>query len=211
MTLTDKENNPLNYYLFNCFSIEQNKGFFIQNNKKEISVQTESKALYEQEENNLIIINKIKINKSRKDSADLIRDKLFKYFNNILYYWIIYSKSENIDIKKYQFEKNNKKCIAEAMNKYLKELFISINEINKIDNNILKQKLDYKYEDIYNIFISEPEESIKNKKLFKNFKYLKDFLKELELKKESEDYILKVKNVALSYEEWKNKKIKIYK
>ena len=119
------------------------------------------------------------------------------------------SKTNNSDIKikKFQFEKNNKKYISEAMNKNLKDLFISENEINKIDSGVLRQKLEFKYENIYKLFISETINPTESNHLLENFKFLNDFLKELELKKEKLDYILKVKNVALSYDIWKDKKI----
>ena len=193
---------------YNCLSTNEINYFFIKNNREDTSIQTESSALFEKEEN--FPIKTIEI-KTRKYSSDLIRDKLFKYFNNILFYWLMKSKTNNSDvnIKKFQFEKNNKKCISEAMNKKLKDLFVSENEINKIDNGVLRQKLEFKYEYIYKLFISETRNSTESDDLLENFKFLDDFLKELELKKEKLDYILKVKNVALSYDIWKDKKIKI--
>ena len=207
------KNNPKvilnnNVKKYNCLSVNEINYFFIKNNKEDASIQTESNALFKKEEN--FPIKTIEI-KSRKYSPDLIRDKLFKYFNNILFYWLMKSKTNNSDIKikKFQFEKNNKKYISEAMNKNLKDLFISENEINKIDSGVLRQKLEFKYENIYKLFISETINPTESNHLLENFKFLDDFLKELELKKEKLDYILKVKNVALSYDIWKDKKIKV--
>ena len=186
---------------------------YITNNKKDQSTQTEPNALYIEEEDIPNIINELK-NKPRKYSPDLIRDKLFKYFNKMLFKWIGISKTDNdnIDIISYQFEKNNKQCILNSMNKYLKELFISknqIEEIQNIKNELLKFKLEFRYEDIYKIFICEPKE-VKPENYLDNFldkfAFLEDFLKSLEVK-ETKEYIKKTKDIALNYEKWKNKKM----
>ena len=187
--------------------------FYITNNKKDKSTQTEPNALYFEEEDIPIIINELK-NKQRKNSPDLIRDKIFKFFNKKLFHWILESKTDNdkIDIISYQFEKNNKQCILKAMNKYLKELFISknqIEEVQNIKNELLKYKLEFKYEDIYKIFICDRKE-VKPEKYLEHFldkfEFLGDFLKSLEVK-ETKEYINKTKDIALNYEKWKNKKM----
>ena len=127
----------------------------------------------------------------------------------MLYDWISKTKtsSDNIEIVRYNF-KNNKKFILESMNKYLKELFVKekqIAEVNNIKNDLLKNKLERKYEELYKIFIKD--ENINMGNFYDNFKFLKDFLKEMEAKNEKKEYIEKVKDIALRYEEWKDKKI----
>ena len=174
--------------------------------KENISTQTNSNLLEENDE-----INGKK--KRRKYLPDLIRDKIFKNFNKMLFNWINSSKNknDNINIIQYSLKKNNKENISQAMNKLLKELFVlDINDINQIDNELLKQKLELKYEDVYKIFISDHSTININEELFKNFSFLNDFLRNLE-KTEKEDYINKVKEIALRYDDWKNKKIHLFK
>ena len=210
--------NPLINNIYNKIEdfYEENKTneLFFKNNKQDQSTQTEPNALYIEEDDDPIITNEIKVNKKRKYSPDLIRDKIFKHFNKMLFNWIIKSKKDNdeIDIISYQFEKNNKQCILESMSKCLKELFISknqIKEIQNINNELLKYKLEFKYEELYKIFISEPNQ-IKTENyvdnFLDNFHLLGSFL-ELLKGKETLEYISKVKDIALNYEKWKNKKI----
>ena len=197
-------------------SYEENKAndFFIKKNKKDESTQTEPNALYIKEEDIPITTNEVKENKKRKFSPDLIRDKIFKHFNKMLFNWISKTKNDddNIDIISYQFEKNNKQCILESMNKSLKELFISenqIEELQNINNELLISKLKFKYEEIYKIFISEPEQINPENyvdNFLDNFQVLRDFLETLK-GKETKEYISKVKDIALNYEKWKNKKM----
>lgn len=199
----------LNIFNYNNFNIEQkSNNFQIQTNRKNASTQTDPKLLYIEEEKDTIELN-TNYFKTRKDSPDLIRDKIFKFFNKMLYEWILSTKTskDDIEIIRYSF-KNNKKFIVESMKKYLKELFVKENQIsavNKINNELLKNKLERKYEDIYKIFISEQNINIGN--FYDNFKFLKDFLKDMEEKNEKKEYIDKVKDIALRYEEWKGKKI----
>ena len=199
----------LNIFNYNNSNIEQkSKNFQIQTNKKNASTQTDPKFLYIEEEKDTIELN-TNYFKTRKDSPDLIRDKIFKFFNKMLYEWILSTKTskDDIEIIRYSF-KNNKKFIVESMKKYLKELFVKENQIsavNKINNELLKNKLERKYEDLYKIFISEQNANIGN--FYDNFKFLKDFLKDMEEKNEKKEYIDKVKDIALRYEEWKGKKI----
>ena len=175
--------------------------------KENNSTQTESSPLSD-------MIDEIPSKKkTRKYSPDLIRDKIFKNFNKILYNWIYSSKNENdnINIIQYNLEKNNKKCISQAMNKQLKELFLlDINDINHIDNELLKQKLELKYEDVYKNFISESCKININEELYKNFQFLDDFLRNM-MNTEEEEYINKLKKIALRYDDWKNKKIHLFK
>ena len=199
----------LNIFNYNNSNIEQkSNNFQTQTNKKNASTQTDPKFLYIEEEKDTIELN-TNYFKTRKDSPDLIRDKIFKFFNKMLYEWILSTKTskDDIEIIRYSF-KNNKKFIVESMKKYLKELFVKENQIsavNKIKNELLKNKLERKYEDIYKIFISEQNANIGN--FYDNFKFLKDFLKDMEEKNEKKEYIDKVKDIALRYEEWKGKKI----
>ena len=199
----------LNIFNYNNFNVEQkSNNFQIQTNRKNASTQTDPKLLYIEEEKDTIELN-TNYFKTRKDSPDLIRDKIFKFFNKMLYEWILSTKTskDDIEIIRYSF-KNNKKFIVESMKKYLKELFVKENQIsavNKINNELLKNKLERKYEDIYKIFISEQNINIGN--FYDNFKFLKDFLKDMEEKNEKKEYIDKVKDIALRYEEWKGKKI----
>ena len=133
----------------------------------------------------------------------------------MIYFWISSTKNLNSDIEiiQYSLEKNNKQCIAQQMNKLLKELFVSqdnINNIEQIDNKLLKDKLNLKYEKAYKYFISGPNEIKGKEELFENFSFLEDYLKNLE-KKESKEYISKVKEVATRYDEWKDKKVHLFK
>ena len=97
------------------------------------------------------------------------------------------------------------------MNKQLKELFLlDINDINQIDNELLKQKLELKYEDVYKNFISGSYTINLDEELYENFQFLDDFLRNM-MNTEEEEYINKVKKIALRYDDWKNKKIHLFK
>ena len=93
------KNNPNailtnNVKRYNCLSVNEINYFFIKNNRdnrEDASIQTESRALFEKEES--FPIKTIEI-KTRKYSPDLIRDKLFKYFNNMLFYWLTKSNKK---------------------------------------------------------------------------------------------------------------------
>lgn len=189
--------------------------------KEDKSTQTDPFPLYKKEEEKdakTQNINQNNLNKKHyKDSPDLIRSKLFNYFNKMLYSWLNKPKIEARDIIiHYRLKKNNKYNIKETMNKFLKELFISpenINRINQINNNLLKKKLDYKYENIYNFFISNKNEIQKDEEyeeFFENFIFLDDYLKEL-AKIEKKDYARKIKEIALTYYKWKDYKCHIIK
>lgn len=186
---------------------------------KDECTQTEPSELYTKENKEEKNVKEVQIiletKKKRKDSPDDIRPKIFNYFNKMIYFWISSTKNLNSDIEiiQYSLEKNNKQCIAQQMNKLLKELFVSqdnINNIEQIDNKLLKDKLNLKYEKAYKYFISGPNEIKGKEELFENFSFLEDYLKNLE-KKESKEYISKVKEVATRYDEWKDKKVHLFK
>lgn len=198
----------------NIYEENKTNDLCINTNKKDQSTQTELNPLYIEEEDIPNITKELKEDKKRKDSPDLIRDKIFKYFNKMIFNWILNTKGQKdeIDIISYQFEKNNKQCISESMNKCLKELFIPKNQIEKlknINNELLKYKLDFNYKKIYEIFICEPNQIKPDNYLdnfLDNFKILEDFLESLK-GKENKKYIKKVKDIALTYEKWKDKKM----
>ena len=172
------------------------------------STQTSFKELYKEEE------EEDEPKSKRKISPDLIRDKIFNYFNKMLYIWLI-TKNNNIEINQFSFEKNNKKIISETLNKTLKDLFISKSHVNDLDNTtnkILKDKVKLKYEDAYKMFISEVDKNEKDKKneFYENFSFLEDFLKQME-DRENDKYISRVREVATRYHEWIDKKIHLFK
>ena len=102
--------------------------------------QTEYCPLYEYENKEEIQEQKIgNLNKrKRKDHADLIRSKLFNYFNKMLYNWIISSKGKNdkITIQQYFLKQNKKDNIKEVMTKKLKDIFIPKNSTEQIANEL---------------------------------------------------------------------------
>jgi len=136
----------------------------ISSNTVDKSVQTDSLSLFKQENEEK---NNEKDRKQRKNDTDLIRNKLFIYINNMLYNWIKISKKEDdeIEIVQYHFNNINKNSIAALMNKYLKDLFLTDSNLtDKINNELLKEKLESKYETIYNYFISGKNDTDKIKK-----------------------------------------------
>ena len=152
--------------------------------------------------------------KGRKFSPDNIRGKIFTNFNKKLLKWLRFSKEKDDNIKIISFHfKKNKEVIKSFMNKKLKELFVQNkepNDLNELKNELLKQKLETKYEDLYKFFINENNNVNKDKKFLENFYFLEDYLKQLG-KTESKEYISKTKEVATRYKEWENKKTHLFK
>ena len=185
----------------------------ISSNTVDKSVQTDSLSLFKQENEEK---NNEKDRKQRKNDTDLIRNKLFIYINNMLYNWIKISKKEDdeIEIVQYHFNNINKNSIAALINKYLKDLFLTDSNLaDKINNELLKEKLESKYETIYNYFISGKNDTDKIKKnvdFWKNFYFLEDYLKELK-EKENYFYINRMKTISLEYKKWLNNKVHLFK
>ena len=181
------------------------------------STQTEFKKENENNENNESEKDP-KNKKSRKNDTDLIRIKLFNYFNNMLFNWIqksINHRKYNIHIIQYH-SKINKNTISTIMNKYLYEVFLQENDskiIDTIKNELLKEKLNSKYKTIYDYFIS-PKNSVellqKSKNFWKNFYFLEDYLEELK-EKENDIYINRMKIISLEYNKWLNNKVYFFK
>ena len=196
--------------------------------KQDKSTQTDYKLLYQKEEKKENDKKKEKEEKEEKEEskqkkrkfdADLMRDKIFKYFNKMVYNWLKISENKNDKINIYYFKfKNNKTIINECMNKQLKNLFLDQKENNaalgqrlkKTNNKLLIEKLQYRYEDIYKLFISQKEKINETKELLDNFYFLDDFLEELKKKNENNEYLSRLKEVALNYEIWKNKKAHLW-
>ena len=141
----------------------------------------------------------------------------------MIFNWLTNSKNEkdnyDITITYFQFTKNNKKCINDSMDKTLKELFIypieDVEEkLNQINNNLLKYKLGLEYKYVYNIFISNKDLINEREEFFKNFIFLDEYIENLKLKKkyeQNQEYIERLKKVALNYNEWKDKKVHLWK
>ena len=193
----------------------------INNNKKEKSYNFENKIIYKDECTQTSFNELFKEEEEedepkskRKISPDLIRDKIFNYFNKMIYIWLI-TKNKNIEINQYSFKKNNKTIISETFNKSLKDLFISKTQVNDLDktiNKLLKNKVNLKYEEAYKMFIYgvDKNEKDKKKEFLENFPFLEDFLKQME-GKENNEYISRVREVATRYHEWIDKKIHLFK
>ena len=149
----------------------------------------------------------------RKFSPDDIRSKIFVKFNKKLCEWLKHSikKEDNIKIISFRFV-NNKTGIKLLMNEKLKELFVPERAkylLNGLKNEILIKKLDYKYEDAYNLFLIGKNNLNKDKIFFEKFYFLEDYLEELK-ETETNEYISKVKTIAIKYKEWLNKKIHLF-
>lgn len=190
--------------------------FEILDNKNKYT-QTELSSLFikENEDNKEQNIQKIK---QRKNDTDLIRNKLFIYFNNMLYNWIKISinNNDNVHVIPYHFKIINKKNILSIINKNLYELFVHEYDCKIIDtmqNELLKEKLKCKYKTIYDYFITE-KNSIgllqKNQDFWTNFKFLEDYLEELK-EKENDIYINRMKVISLEYNKWLNEKVHLFK
>ena len=202
-------NNDINLKIAQTTSLEYRE-------KLDKEVQTDHCHLYYEEKEIDIDNNNIFLKNKRKISPDLIRDKIFNHFNKVLYIWLTANiKDDKPEVIQFTFQQNNKTKISETMEKQLKEIFFDPEEINRLnitDNEFLKEILELKYEDIYNIFIGQPKNSEEknNTKFLNHFSYLSDFLKEME-GKECQEYITRVREVATRYKEWIKNKIHLFK
>ena len=200
--------NNCNIYKTDNYSVELTKNY------EDKGVQTDYSPLYEQEDETNNNNNNSK--NTRKDSPDLIRDKIFNYFNKNIYIWLTTNIIDNKPkVIPFTFKKNNKKIISDSMQKYLKDLFFDPEEIKTFDfsdNDFLKKIFGLKYEEVYQKFISDSKnsENDENTKYYKNFSYLSEFLKEME-EKEEREYISRVAQVAIRYHEWITQKIHLFK
>ena len=109
----NQSNKNKNIFNNNNLTLDRTVKFNIMNNLKiDAWTQTNYKLLYQKEEkkekdknedneeNKEIVNNK---QKKRKDDADLMRDKIFKYFNKMVYNWIKNTKNNNDKINIYHF------------------------------------------------------------------------------------------------------------
>ena len=181
------------------------------------STQTEFCSLYEYEnKEDIDEIKEEKINKlnkrKRKNCTDLIRSKIFNYFNKMLYNWIKSSKDKNdkIEIQQYCLKQNTKDNIREVMTKTLKEIFIPKISVDQITNELLLKKLDSNYKTLFDYFISDGNISNENREFFKNFTFLNNYLETLK-RDENEEYINRVRKVAKEYNLWLDKKVHLFK
>lgn len=190
----------------------------IEKHNEDKETQTEFSQLYikeneeegeEEEEKKLL---KKKKKKKRKNDTDLIRNKIFNHFNKVIYNWLIISKNDQdkIEIIQYRPEKLNKELISTLMGQKIKELFVQKNSSNIIINNLLKKKLEYTYQELYNYFISDKENINEEKEFLNDFFYLKNYLESLK-GKEDENYINRLKTIALEFDKWKDKKVHLFK
>lgn len=190
----------------------------IEKHNEDKETQTEFSQLYikeneeegeEEEEKKLL---KKKKKKKRKNDTDLIRNKIFNHFNKVIYNWLIISKNDQdkIEIIQYRPEKLNKELISTLMGQKIKELFVQKNSSNIIINNLLKKKLEYTYQELYNYFISDKENINEEKEFLNDFFYLKNYIESLK-GKEDENYINRLKTIALEFDKWKDKKVHLFK
>jgi hypothetical protein len=207
--LNEKNNNNNLENEFNKIEIK-----IISKYTRDIGTQTNFSRLYEIEEK--------LIKKNRIYQADLIRDKIFTFFNGMIFDWLTSTKNEkdcDLDIINFRFSKNNKECINDSMNKRLKELFLypkkDLEEkLKQINNELLKYKLELEYKYIYNIFISNKDSIKENEEFLKNFVLLDEYIEQLKLNpkfEQNQEYITRLKKVALNYNEWKDKKVHLFK
>ena len=214
---------------FNLELTKTNDIKYIENSKQNINpinscskfTQTEFCALYEYEnKEDLEDIEDIeeeekidKLNKrKRKNCTDLIRSKLFNYFNKMLYNWIISSK-DKIDkslFQQYYLKQNKKDNIKEVMEKKLKDIFIPNNSTEQITDELIIKKLDSNYKTLFDYFISDGNISNENREFFKNFTFLNNYLETLK-RDENEEYINRVRKVAKEYNLWLDKKVHLFK
>lgn len=202
--------------------IEENKQKTI--NSEQINLcnkltQTEYCTLYEYENKEDIeesIEEKFdKLNKKkrkRKECTDLIRSKLFNYFNKMIYNWIKTSKDKDdkIEIQQFSLKQNNKDNIKEVMSKQLKDLFVSKITTEQITNGLLIKKLDSNYKTLFDYFISDRNKNDENKEFLKNFIFLNKYLESLK-GIESDEYINRIRKVAQEYDLWLGKKVHLFK
>ena len=191
----------------------------IEKHNEDKETQTEFSQLYikeneeegEEEEEKKKLLKKKK-KKKRKNDTDLIRNKIFNHFNKVIYNWLIISKNDQdkIEIIQYRPEKLNKELISTLMSQKIKELFVQKNSSNIIINNLLKKKLEYTYQELYNYFISDKENINEEKEFLNDFFYLKNYIESLK-GKEDENYINRLKTIALEFDKWKDKKVHLFK
>ena len=214
--LTTNKSNINEKYNNNNLIFKETDHFEIKGKStREIGTQTNFNYLYKEEEK--------LIKKNRKYQADLIRDKIFKFFNKMIYNWLKSPEKEkdndDIVILNFHFQKNNKSYINDSMNKLLKDLFIypekDLEEkIKKVNNDLLKYKLGLGYKYIYNIFTSNKGEIKESEEFFVGFVFLDEYieqLKEKEKYEQNDEYFERLKTVALNYNDWKDKKARLWK
>ena len=219
INLESTKTNDIKYHTFLKY-IETSKESIDSINVCSKFTQTEFCPLYEYEnKEDLEDIEDIenekidKINKKkRKDSPDLIRSKLFNYFNKMLFNWIISSKDkkDKAIIQQYCLKQNKKDNIREVMAKKLKDIFKPKISLEQITNELLLKKLDSKYETLFDYFISDGNISDENKDFLKNFTFLNNYLETLR-SNESNEYINRVREVAQNYNLWLEKKVHLFK
>ena len=216
--LTTNKSNINEKYNNNNLIFKETDHFEIKGKStREIGTQTNFNYLYKEEE------KLIKTNRKYQD--DLIRDKIFKFFNRMIYNWLKSPENEkekdndDIVILNFHFQKNNKSYINDSMNKLLKDLFIypekDLEEkIKKINNDLLKYKLGLGYKYVYNIFTSNKVEIKESEEFLKGFVFLDEYieqLKEKEKYEKNDEYFVRLKTVALNYNDWKDKKARLWK
>ena len=192
-------------------STEYNKMYYEENKKDDKLIIEESI-----EENNDFLdfnnLNKKKRKKKRKYDTDLIRNKIFIYFNKMLYNWLIKAipDDEKKQINQISLPKINKEKICSLMSKTLKGLVLLPEEAeNEFDDKLL-HKLGYKYQELYNLFISKSNDLVIDNDLFQDFYHLENYLSDIR-KIEDNEYIAKVRKVATEYEKWMNNKVHLFK
>ena len=211
----NQNNNILNEaqkeFVDKSTSTEYNEMYY-EENKKDDKLITEELI----DENNDFLdinnLNKKKRKKKRKYDTDLIRNKIFIYFNKMLYNWLIKAipDDEKKQINQISLPKINKEKIRSLMNKTLKSLFLLPEEAENKFNDKLLQKLGYKYQELYNLFISKSNDFGIENELFQDFYYLENYLSDIR-KIEDNEYINKVRKVATEYEKWMNNKVHLFK
>lgn len=189
-------------------------GMYYEENKKDDKIISEDSIKENNDFLNINNLTKKKRKKKRKYDTDLIRNKIFIYFNKMLYNWLINAlpDDEKKEINQISLTKINKEKINSLMGQTMKSLFLLPEETEKKFDDKLLQKLGYKYQELYNIFISKSKSNDfgKNNDLFQNFYYLDDYLSDIR-KIEDNEYIGKVRKVAIEYEKWMNNKAHLFK
>jgi hypothetical protein len=192
-------------------STDYNQMYYEENGKDDILI-TE-KAIEENNDSlNINNLTKKKRKKKRKYDTDLIRNKIFIYFNKMLYNWLIKAipDDEKKQINQISLNKINKEKIRSLMSKTLKSLVLLPEEAeNEFDDKLL-HKLGYKYQELYNLFISKSNDLVIDNDLFQDFYHLENYLSDIR-KIEDNEYIAKVRKVATEYEKWMNNKVHLFK
>lgn len=198
-------------YIDKSTSTEYNEMYYEENKKDDKLIFGESI----EENNDFLNINNLikrKRKKKRKYDTDLIRNKIFIYFNKMLYNWLIKAipDDEKKLINQISLIKINKEKIRSLMSKTLKSLFLLPEEAENNFDDRLIQKLGYKYQTLYNRFISKSNDFDIDNDLFQDFYYLENYLSDIR-KIEDNEYIGKVRKVAIEYEKWMNNKVHLFK